>query len=144
VVLCVRSYKPRTCPTDLIVAFRLMGNFSHLVNLSAMLGRNWKTLIYYDGKTLMNFIESYKSLDGKKRCHFVTCGQHFVSPDSSVVTRSQQDNTTTASDVSLRLSISSQEQSSIDSDNLCDIKPRDFDNMCIDFKWGEVDGEHFL
>jgi len=85
----------------------------------------------------MNFIESYKSPDGKKLCRFVTSGQHFVSPDPSVVTRSQQDNATTASDVSLQLSISSLQQSLIDSDNLCDTKSRDFypDNMSSGMRW---------
>ena len=60
--------------------------------------RNWKQSIHYGGKPLLNCIESYsvqyKSPDGKKRCHFVSAGRRFVSPDSSVVIPpSQQDDT---------------------------------------------------
>ena len=54
----------------------------------------------------MNFIESYESPDGKKRCRFVSARRRFVSLDSSVaILPSQQDDTIgRVGDASLHLS----------------------------------------
>ena len=120
--------------------------------------RNWKALIRYCGKPLLNFIESYESPDGKKRCRFVISGCHFVSPDSSVVTQ-QDDAVTDSLQLSNNSDISSQDQSSIHIDNSTkDQSSNNTDNLFQNpshylpdfvpstnpvFTWGSVDSDTF-
>ena len=74
VVLCVRSYKPKTCLVALAAVFLSVGRFSHLVNLSAMLENHLlETGNFVDLLLWKAFVTSH----GKKRWQFVTSDLDF-------------------------------------------------------------------
>jgi len=108
--------------------------------------KNWKMSIRYEGKPLMNFIESYQSPDGKKRCRFVTSGHRFVSSDSSVSIDSQQDNPTTSDDSTDSNTGFTDVSSHITPDqHVTERNPGNCDPFvfkpCTDFMWNEISGE---
>ena len=137
----------------LVAEFLSVSRYSHLMNLNAMLAncrlRTGNFRFVCHEKPLLNFIESYESPDDKKCCHFVTSACRFVSPDSSVVIRTQQDDSIARDDSNTRLTDVSSQHSLTPDGHVIDQNPGNCDSSpvlkpCTDFMWNEKSGKQVV